>query len=164
MNLSEDISASTDPKNAAIERALEPIRDDLEKVDLEFRKNLQSDVSIISAIGEYVLSSGGSGFAPSCSFCLRSCADTRATVTSLWPASLNLFTQRRCSMTMWWTRPKFVEATRQPIPNGATKRVSWSETFSSPRVFPFWSKKGTGKFFRSFHGPRPSWQRENWKN
>ena len=64
MNLSEDISASTDPKNAAIERALEPIRDDLENVDLEFRKNLQSDVSIISAIGEYVLSSGGKRFRP----------------------------------------------------------------------------------------------------
>ncbi len=64
MNLSEDISASTDQKNAAIEKALEPIRDDLEKVDLEFRKNLESDVSIISAIGEYVLSSGGKRFRP----------------------------------------------------------------------------------------------------
>ena len=64
MNPSEDVSASADPKNAAIERALEPIRDDLEKVDLEFRKNLQSDVSIISAIGEYVLSSGGKRFRP----------------------------------------------------------------------------------------------------
>jgi octaprenyl-diphosphate synthase len=64
MNLSEDISASTDQKNAAIEKALEPIRDDLDKVDLEFRKNLRSDVSIISAIGEYVLSSGGKRFRP----------------------------------------------------------------------------------------------------
>jgi len=64
MNHSEDLSASTDQKNAAIEKALEPIRDDLEKVDLEFRKNLESDVSIISAIGEYVLSSGGKRFRP----------------------------------------------------------------------------------------------------
>ena len=64
MNLSGDISASTDPKNAAIEKALEPIRHDLGKVDLEFRKNLESDVSIISAIGEYVLSSGGKRFRP----------------------------------------------------------------------------------------------------
>jgi octaprenyl-diphosphate synthase len=64
MNRSGDMSTSTDSKNAAIERALEPIREDLEKVDLEFRKNLQSDVSIISAIGEYVLSSGGKRFRP----------------------------------------------------------------------------------------------------
>ncbi len=46
------------------ERALELIRDDLEKVDLEFRKNLKSDVSIISAIGEHLLFSGGKRFRP----------------------------------------------------------------------------------------------------
>ncbi|OGP91218.1 MAG: octaprenyl diphosphate synthase [Deltaproteobacteria bacterium RBG_16_48_10] len=47
-----------------MEKALELIREDLEKVDLEFRKNLQSDVSIISAIGEYLLLSGGKRFRP----------------------------------------------------------------------------------------------------
>ncbi|HSB07624.1 MAG TPA: polyprenyl synthetase family protein [Thermodesulfobacteriota bacterium] len=48
----------------AIEKAFELIRDDLEKVDVECRKNLKSDVSIISAIGEYLLLSGGKRFRP----------------------------------------------------------------------------------------------------
>lgn len=48
----------------SFEKALELIRDDLEKVDLEFRKNLKSDVSIISAIGEHLLFSGGKRFRP----------------------------------------------------------------------------------------------------
>ena len=64
MNLSEPIHVAGDQKAVAIDRALEPIRDDLEKVDLEFRNNLKSDVSIISAIGEYVLLSGGKRFRP----------------------------------------------------------------------------------------------------
>ena len=64
MNLSEPIHVAGDQKTVAIDRALKPIRDDLEKVDLEFRNNLKSDVSIISAIGEYVLLSGGKRFRP----------------------------------------------------------------------------------------------------
>jgi octaprenyl-diphosphate synthase len=42
-----------------LHRVLELIGDDLEKVDQEFRKNLKSDVPIISAIGEYLLHGGG---------------------------------------------------------------------------------------------------------
>jgi octaprenyl-diphosphate synthase len=41
---------------------LDCIGGDLEKVDQEFRKNLKSDVPIISAIGEYLLLSGGKRF------------------------------------------------------------------------------------------------------
>jgi octaprenyl-diphosphate synthase len=51
-------------KPIPFEKVLEPIWDDLEKVDLEFRKNLKSDVSIISAIGEHLLFSGGKRFRP----------------------------------------------------------------------------------------------------
>jgi octaprenyl-diphosphate synthase len=51
-------------KAMSLEKALDLIRDDLEKVDLEFRKNLKSDVPIISAIGEYLLFSGGKRFRP----------------------------------------------------------------------------------------------------
>jgi octaprenyl-diphosphate synthase len=40
-------------------KVLELIGDDLEKVDQEFRKNLKSNVPIISAIGEHLLGSGG---------------------------------------------------------------------------------------------------------
>ncbi len=63
MDLSETV-CSGESKISAFEKALEPIRDDLERVDLEFRKNLKSDVSIISAIGEYLLFSGGKRFRP----------------------------------------------------------------------------------------------------
>ena len=45
-----------------LEIVLECIGDDLEKVDQEFRRNLRSNVSIISAIGEYLLLSGGKRF------------------------------------------------------------------------------------------------------
>ena len=64
MNPFENSSVSHDQKNVAIEKALGPIRDELERVDLEFRNNLKSDVTIISAIGEYILSSGGKRFRP----------------------------------------------------------------------------------------------------
>jgi octaprenyl-diphosphate synthase len=49
-------------KTSPLENVLEYIGDDLEKVDQEFRKNLRSDVPIISAIGEYLLLSGGKRF------------------------------------------------------------------------------------------------------
>jgi octaprenyl-diphosphate synthase len=49
-------------KASPLEIVLECIGDDLEKVDQEFRKNLRSDVPIISAIGEYLLLSGGKRF------------------------------------------------------------------------------------------------------
>jgi octaprenyl-diphosphate synthase len=49
-------------KTSLLENVLECIGDDLEKVDQEFRKNLRSDVPIISAIGEYLLLSGGKRF------------------------------------------------------------------------------------------------------
>src|SRR4030065_335871 len=47
---------------SAFDEALELVQDDLEKVDQEFRKNLRSSVSIIGAIGEHLLRSGGKRF------------------------------------------------------------------------------------------------------
>jgi octaprenyl-diphosphate synthase len=49
-------------KTFPLEIILQCIGDDLEKVDQEFRKNLRSQVPIISAIGEYLLLSGGKRF------------------------------------------------------------------------------------------------------
>ena len=45
-----------------LEGTLEWMEEDLKKVDQEFRKNLRSDVPIISAIGEHLLRSGGKRF------------------------------------------------------------------------------------------------------
>lgn len=59
---SSHLSAGT--KNSPFEAILEWIGEDLEKVDSEFRKNLRSDVPIISAIGEHLLLSGGKRFRP----------------------------------------------------------------------------------------------------
>jgi octaprenyl-diphosphate synthase len=52
----------TKEKASPLEIVLECIGNDLEKVDQEFRNNLRSDVPIISAIGEYLLLSGGKRF------------------------------------------------------------------------------------------------------
>jgi len=49
-------------KTSPLEIVHECIGDDLEKVDQEFRKNLKSNVPIISSIGEYLLLSGGKRF------------------------------------------------------------------------------------------------------
>ena len=49
-------------KSSPLEIVFECIGNDLEKVDQEFRKNLRSHVPIISAIGEYLLLSGGKRF------------------------------------------------------------------------------------------------------
>ena len=54
----------TEQRHALFDEALELIRDDLEKVDREFRKNLRSSVPIISAVGEHLLLSGGKRFRP----------------------------------------------------------------------------------------------------
>src|SRR4030043_559900 len=49
-------------KTSPLEIVHECIGDELEKVDQEFRKNLKSNVPIISSIGEYLLLSGGKRF------------------------------------------------------------------------------------------------------
>jgi len=49
-------------KTSPLEIVLKCIGEDLEKVDQEFRNNLRSNVPIISAIGEYLLLSGGKRF------------------------------------------------------------------------------------------------------
>ena len=51
-------------KTSPLGMIMEVIGEDLEKVDQEFRKNLKSDVSIISTIGEHLLFSGGKRFRP----------------------------------------------------------------------------------------------------
>lgn len=64
MNGLNHMDLPVDGKISSVERALELIGDDLEKVDQEFRKNLSSAVPIISAIGEHLLFSGGKRFRP----------------------------------------------------------------------------------------------------
>jgi octaprenyl-diphosphate synthase len=49
-------------KTTPMDIIFECIGNDLEKVDQEFRKNLRSNVPMISAIGEYLLLSGGKRF------------------------------------------------------------------------------------------------------
>jgi octaprenyl-diphosphate synthase len=60
--MSERSPLLVEEKSSSLEPILEWIGDDLEKVDQEFRKNLSSDVPIVSAIGEYLLRSGGKRF------------------------------------------------------------------------------------------------------
>jgi octaprenyl-diphosphate synthase len=49
-------------KDSPLEIVFECIGNELEKVDQEFRKNLKSNVPLISAVGEYLLFSGGKRF------------------------------------------------------------------------------------------------------
>jgi octaprenyl-diphosphate synthase len=64
MNVLDHAHSFGDVKTSSFETILEWIGDDLEKVDQEFRKNLRSNVPIISAIGEHLLLSGGKRFRP----------------------------------------------------------------------------------------------------
>ena len=57
-----NISISETDEKSRLEEILQWIGDDLKKVDLEFCKNLTSNVPIIAAIGEYLLRSGGKRF------------------------------------------------------------------------------------------------------
>ena len=59
-----NIHSLTEEKNPSLEGAFALIKDDLEKVDQEFRRNLKSHATIISAIGEHLLLSGGKRFRP----------------------------------------------------------------------------------------------------
>jgi octaprenyl-diphosphate synthase len=63
MNISENVPFVQE-KSSSLETILEGIGEDLEKVEQEFRKNLRSDVPIISSIGEHLLFSGGKRFRP----------------------------------------------------------------------------------------------------
>lgn len=51
-------------KTSQLEIVIEVIGEELEKVDQEFRKNLKSEVPIISTIAEHLLFSGGKRFRP----------------------------------------------------------------------------------------------------
>jgi octaprenyl-diphosphate synthase len=64
MDIAQNVLPAAEEKTSSLEGALEPMRDALEKVVEEFRKNLRSDVPIISAIGEHLLFSGGKRFRP----------------------------------------------------------------------------------------------------
>lgn len=59
-----NLSTFKNEEKISFDAILKWIGDDLEKVDHEFRKNLRSDVPIISAIGEHLLLSGGKRFRP----------------------------------------------------------------------------------------------------
>ena len=48
----------------ALSQIFEPIRGDLEKVDLEFARHVQSQVELIPRIGEYIQTSGGKRIRP----------------------------------------------------------------------------------------------------
>ena len=48
-----------------IQEAFDLIKAELEQVDLEFKKNLDSQVYLVRKVGEYILSSGGKRFRPS---------------------------------------------------------------------------------------------------
>ncbi len=66
MSIMDGLSASlrkADEKTP-LEEILTWIGEDLKKVDLEFRKNLRSNVPIIAAIGEHLLLSGGKRLRP----------------------------------------------------------------------------------------------------
>lgn len=58
------LSTPKDKEMTSFDGLLKWMGDDLEKVDQEFRKNLKSNVPIISAIGEHLLLSGGKRFRP----------------------------------------------------------------------------------------------------
>ena len=45
--------------NVQIQEAFDLIKTELEQVDLEFKKNLDSQVYLVRKVGEYILSSGG---------------------------------------------------------------------------------------------------------
>jgi len=59
-----NISIPKAGEKSPLEEILKWVGDDLKKVDLEFRRNLISNVPIISAIGEHLLLSGGKRLRP----------------------------------------------------------------------------------------------------
>jgi octaprenyl-diphosphate synthase len=58
-----------------MEAALALVGEDLKNVELQFKKDLQSDVPLIRKVGEYVLSSGGKSIHPA--FLLRAANQKR---------------------------------------------------------------------------------------
>jgi len=133
MDLSENVRPVLEQKTIAIENALKLIRDDLEKVNLEFRKNLRSDVPIISDIGKYLLESEGKRFRPI--LLLLSAKLCGYQDGQHIPLASHIEFIHNATLFHDDVVDQAAEATCLPIPNGEMKRVCFSGTSSSPRVF-----------------------------
>ncbi len=59
-----NVSIPKNEERSSFEEILKVVGDDLKKVDLEFRRNLRSNVPLIAAIGEYLFLSGGKRLRP----------------------------------------------------------------------------------------------------
>ncbi len=57
-------AAEKTPSGVGITQIFEPIRDDLEQVEREFRRHVQSQVDLIPKIGDYIQKSGGKRIRP----------------------------------------------------------------------------------------------------
>jgi hypothetical protein len=127
----------TKEKGSPLEIVLECIGNDLEKVDQEFRNNLRSDVPIISAIGEYLLLSGGKRFR----------------------AKLLLLSSKLCEYhgNLHISMASLIEF----IPNGEMRPAFWSETFSLPNVFLFSCRVEIGRSSRSCPRQPRLWLKES---
>lgn len=55
---------ATEPALMHIQEAFDLIKDDIRKMEDGFKKNLNSDVYLVSKVGEYILKSGGKRFRP----------------------------------------------------------------------------------------------------
>jgi octaprenyl-diphosphate synthase len=62
--LSRVSNAVKKPSNPGIAQIFEPIREDLEKVELEFGRHVQSQIELIPRIGNYIQNSGGKRIRP----------------------------------------------------------------------------------------------------
>ena len=156
--------ALSEHQSSAFDDALDLIRDDLEKVDQEFRKNLRSSVPIISAIGEHLLRSGGKRFrAKLLLLSARLCGYSGEDHTSM--AGLIEFihtaTLLHDDVVDNAKLRRGIESANSKWGNEACVLVG---DFLLQSVSPGWWKVAIGRSFIPSRGQPPSWRKGSWRS
>src|SRR5664279_5423440 len=109
--------------------ALTIIGEELKQVELQFRKDLQSDVPLIRKVGEYVLSSGGKRVRPALLLLAARLSGYTGDKAVLWPVLSNLSTRRPCCTMMSLTARRYGVVSPLPIRCGAMRHQFWLVIF-----------------------------------
>ena len=120
--------------DASIDRLVELVAADMERVNATILSRTGSDVTMIPEVANHLISSGGKRLRPMLTLATAQlCRLCAATATSSSPPRSSSCTPRRCCTTTWSTRATCGAASSPRACCGATRRACWSAISCSAR-------------------------------